>query len=100
VTPVSGISAIKFHLSIVLILTGVKSKNLFALVAALRENIKSLMIEMAFNSSDYRFSTYISDIGYFRTLSLEEDQHGISQIAMFSHPTLGEIVYNNIVLNP
>ncbi|MBE4594484.1 hypothetical protein BOO24_19315 [Vibrio navarrensis] len=47
---------------------------------------------MAFKSSDYSFSIYISDTEYFRTLSLEEGLNGISQIAMFSHPTLGEII--------
>jgi len=55
-------------------------------------HIKSLTIEMAFKSSDYSFSIYISDTEDFRTLSLEEGLNGISQIAMFSHPTLGEII--------
>ncbi|WP_146162765.1 hypothetical protein [Vibrio splendidus] len=55
-------------------------------------HIQSLTINMVHNSPDYRFSIYISDTEYFRTLSIEEGQNGISQIAMFSHPTLGEII--------
>lgn len=55
-------------------------------------HIKSLTIEMPLKSSDYSFSIYISDTEYFNTLRLEDGLNGISQIAMFSHPTLGEIV--------
>lgn len=55
-------------------------------------HIKSLTIEKAFKSSAYSFSIYISDTEYFNTLPLEDGLNGISQIAMFSHPTLGEIV--------
>lgn len=55
-------------------------------------HIKSLTIKMACKSSDYSFSIYISDTEYFNTLYLEESQNGISQIAKFSHSTLGKIV--------
>ena len=55
-------------------------------------SIKSLTIEMACKSSGYRFSIYISDTKYFDTLPLEEGHNGISQIAKFIHPTLGEVV--------
>lgn len=55
-------------------------------------HIKSLTIEMAFKSSGYRFSIYISDTEYFNTLSLEEEQNGISRIATFRHPIIGSII--------